>query len=85
MRQTLLAEFDESEVPNNTYYGDGSPLEPEVVDEIRQAYLQEAIAFAWQAGDVLMVDNMLTAHSRSAFRGPRKILVGMSDPVTLDN
>lgn len=83
MREALLADFDESEVPNNTYYGDGSPLEADVVDEIRRAYSEEAVAFAWQAGDVLMLDNMLTAHSRAPFSGPRKILVGMSDPITL--
>jgi hypothetical protein len=27
-----------------------------------------------------MLDNMLTAHGRTPFIGPRKILVGMSEP-----
>lgn len=85
MREALLGEFDESEIPNNTYYGDGSPLEPEVVNEIRQAYVQESVSFAWQAGDILMLDNMLTAHSRAPYSGPRKILVGMSDPIILNH
>jgi hypothetical protein len=31
-------------------------------------------------GDILMVDNMLVAHGREPFSGPRKILVAMAEP-----
>ena len=80
IRETLLAEFRPEELPNNTYYGDGSPIEPSVLDELREAYQQETVTFQWREGDVLMLDNMLTAHGRTPFIGPRKILVGMSEP-----
>jgi len=80
MRDALLAEFKEEDLPNNTYYGDGSKIEPQVLDELRQAYLQELISFPWRQGDLLMIDNMLTAHSRTPFSGERKILVAMSAP-----
>jgi alpha-ketoglutarate-dependent taurine dioxygenase len=39
------------------------------------------VQFTWEKGDVLMVDNMLTAHSRRPFLGERKILVGMAEPL----
>jgi alpha-ketoglutarate-dependent taurine dioxygenase len=80
IREALLAEFSEEELPHNTYYGDGSPIEPDVLDELRAIYQQETIIFPWQAGDILMLDNMLTAHGRKPFVGKRKVVVGMAEP-----
>jgi alpha-ketoglutarate-dependent taurine dioxygenase len=79
LRESLLADFKESDLPNNTYYGDGTPIEPSVLDEVREAYRQETVTFPWQEGDILMLDNMLVAHGRSPFVGSRKIAVGMSE------
>ena len=78
----LLAEFEESDLPNNTYYGDGSPIEPEVLDELRAAYLREAVSFAWEPCDVILLDNVATAHARNAYTGARKILFAMAEPYT---
>jgi alpha-ketoglutarate-dependent taurine dioxygenase len=79
-QEVLLAEYAEDDLPTNTFYGDGSPIEPEVLEELREAYRQETIVFPWQAGDILLLDNMLAAHGRSPYAGARKILVGMADP-----
>lgn len=79
IREALLAEFQEEDLPHNTYYGDGSPIESAVLDEIRAVYQQETVIFPWQAGDVLMLDNMLTAHGRKPFLGQRKVVVGMAE------
>jgi alpha-ketoglutarate-dependent taurine dioxygenase len=84
IRQTFLAEFSESELPYNTYYGDGSAIEPEVLQEIRSAYHQETATFSWQLGDILMLDNMLIAHGRKPFVGSRKIVVGMAESFSGD-
>ena len=79
-REALLAEFQEEELPNNSYYGDGTPIEPEVMASLRAAYEQETVSFPWQKGDVLLLDNMLTAHGRSPFIGERKVVVAMAEP-----
>jgi alpha-ketoglutarate-dependent taurine dioxygenase len=81
IREALLEEFEEDELPSNTYYGDGSRIEPSVLDEIRDAYTQEAVSFPWERHDVLVLDNIYTAHSRSPYKGDRKVLVGMADPL----
>lgn len=80
IRDVLLEGFKEEDLPFNTYYGDGSRIEPPVLDELREAYKQETVSFLWQRSDVLMLDNMLTAHGRAPYTGARKILAGMSDP-----
>lgn len=81
-RDTLVKLFREEDLPNNTYYGDGCHIEPSVLNAVREAYQQETITFPWQEGDILMLDNMLTAHGRRPFRGPRKVVVGMAEPVS---
>ncbi len=82
LREVLMAQLPEADLPNNTYYGDGSPIEPEVMDELRAAYESETVRFPWQRGDVLLIDNMLTAHARDSYVPPRRILVALADPVT---
>lgn len=80
IRSGLLAQFAEDELPYNTYYADGSPIEPAVLDVLRAAYEKETIKFTWRERDLLLLDNMLVAHGRSPFTGPRKIVVGMTEP-----
>lgn len=79
LRELLMKEFDERQLPYNTFYGDGSPIEDAVVEELRQAYRQETVAFPWQTGDILMLDNMLVAHGREPYSGARKILAAMGE------
>jgi alpha-ketoglutarate-dependent taurine dioxygenase len=67
-------------LPNNTYYGDGEEIEPEVLNELRAAYHAETVVVPWQKGDILMLDNMITAHGREPFTPPREIVVGMTEP-----
>jgi alpha-ketoglutarate-dependent taurine dioxygenase len=81
VRDALLAQFAEEDLPSNTYYGDGAPIEPEVLAALRDAYRAESVAFPWRRGDVLLLDNMMVAHGRAPYRGPRSILVGMAEPV----
>lgn len=80
VRKALLLEFNEEDLPANTYYGDGTAFEPHVLDQLREIYSQETIRFQWMKGDLLLLDNMLVAHGRAPFVGPRQIVVGMSEP-----
>lgn len=80
VRDALLAEFAEEDLPSNSYYGSGAPIEPEVLEHLREAYHRETVIFPWQKGDFLMLDNMLVAHGRQPFSGERKVVVGMAEP-----
>jgi alpha-ketoglutarate-dependent taurine dioxygenase len=80
VRESLLATFAEEELPRNAYHGDGSPIDPAMLDEVREAYLQEEVTFPWRAGDILLLDNVLAAHGRRPYTPPRRIVVGMAEP-----
>lgn len=81
LRAPMLKLFDEADLPNNTYYGDGQPIEPEALDAVRAAYDQETVRFEWRAGDVLALDNLLVAHGRDPYCGERDVVVGMTGPL----
>lgn len=80
VRETLLSSLGEENVPRNTYYGDGSPIESEALAAIRAAYEHTKIKFAWQRNDLLLLDNVLFSHGRESYTGQRNVLVGMASP-----
>ncbi|MDE1165520.1 MAG: amino acid adenylation domain-containing protein [Pseudomonas sp.] len=81
VREDLLALFGIERMPRNVYYGDGSPIEDEVMQLIGELYEECAVRFDWRKGDVILLDNMLIAHARDPYEGPRKIVVAMGDMV----
>lgn len=58
-------------------FGDGSPLGAEVVGACLDIMDELAVSFEWQRGDVLMVDNWVTLHSRKSFVGERLIYASL--------
>jgi alpha-ketoglutarate-dependent taurine dioxygenase len=77
-RISLINEVGEKNLPRNTFYGDGMDIQNDVLEHIREVYDQEKIKFKWHKGDIMILDNILTAHSREAFKGERKVAVAMS-------
>lgn len=82
VRKCLLEVFTDDELPRNAFYGDGTPIETSVLDEIRETYQAAAVSFPWEKGDVLLIDNFLVSHGRESYVGPRKILVSLTDLYT---
>ncbi len=78
-RDMLLRRFGVDGLPRHAFYGDGGAIETAALDTVRAAYGQETVLFDWQKDDVLLLDNMLTAHGRERFEGPRQVLVGMAE------
>jgi alpha-ketoglutarate-dependent taurine dioxygenase len=81
VRQSLLSIFKREDLPRHVYYGDGSPIEDAVMDHVGEVYEQNAVRFQWRPTDMVTLDNMLTAHARDPFVGPRKIVVALGDLV----
>ena len=77
--QVLLSSHDPEALPIWSTYGDQSHFEEDDLEEIRRAFDEVMVRFPWRRGDALLVDNMLAAHGRMPFSGPRRVLVAMGD------
>ncbi|WSB31528.1 TauD/TfdA family dioxygenase [Streptomyces scopuliridis] len=85
LREALLDEFGPDGLPFNTAFGDGEPLTAAELRTIQAAYESATVREPWTVGDLLLVDNILTAHGRDPFRGDRKIVVAMGNPVDIND
>ena len=68
----------EAGLPMAAYYGDGGRIDNATLARVREVLRAQRRAFRWRQGDLLVVDNLLAAHGRLPFDGPRRILVAMS-------
>jgi alpha-ketoglutarate-dependent taurine dioxygenase len=84
-RQSLLSLFSEEDLPRRVTFGDGTTIPDAVVAHLGEVYERLAIRSAWQSGDIVILDNMLTAHARDPFRGARKIVVAMGQMISIDD
>jgi alpha-ketoglutarate-dependent taurine dioxygenase len=83
VREFLVDVYGEDGLPFNTRFGNGDPIGEDVVQLLNEVYEANTARDPWQAGDLMLVDNIRTAHSREAYEGPREVLVGMADPIRL--
>jgi len=83
VREYLVDMYGEDGLPFNTRFGNGEPIGEDVIELLNQIYVDNTVREPWQAGDLMLVDNIRTAHSREPYVGPREILVGMAEPVRL--
>ena len=81
VREFLVDMYGADGLPFNTRFGGGDPIGEDVVELLNEVYEAHTVREPWQAGDLMLVDNIRMAHSREPFEGPREVLVGMADPV----
>jgi hypothetical protein len=58
--------------------GDGSFVGDEEMIDAQAIMADIEVAFPWQQGDVLLLDNRTVMHSRQPFTGPRRILASLN-------
>src|SRR2546430_578810 len=83
VREYLLDIYGEDGLPFNTRFGNGDPIGADVVQSINEVYEANTARERWQAGDLMLMDNVRTAHGRDRFEGSREVLVAMADAVHL--
>src|SRR5436309_1063830 len=83
VREYLVDSYGEDGLPFNTRFGNGDPIGADIVQLINETYEANTARERWQAGDLMLVDNVRTAHARDPFKGPREVVVGMADAVNL--
>jgi alpha-ketoglutarate-dependent taurine dioxygenase len=83
MRTALLDALGPEGVPRHARFGDGGEMSRDLVENVRTAIRAAETVFPWEAGDVLVGDNLLVSHGRRPFTGPREIRVALVDPIQL--
>jgi alpha-ketoglutarate-dependent taurine dioxygenase len=83
VREYLVDVYGPDALPFNTRFGNGDPIVEDVVHLLNEVYEANTTREPWQAGDLMLVDNIRTAHSRDPYEGPREVLVAMTDTVRL--
>jgi hypothetical protein len=83
VHEYLVDVYGADGLPFNTRFGNGGPIGEDVVQLLNKIYEANTAREPWRAGDLMLVDNVRTAHSREPFEGPREVLVAMADAVRL--
>ncbi|MER6209388.1 TauD/TfdA family dioxygenase [Streptomyces sp. NPDC001073] len=81
VREYLVDVYGADALPFNTRFGNGDPIDAGIVTAVNEAYDRHVRREPWRSGDLLLVDNIRTAHGREPFAGPREVLAGLGDPV----
>jgi alpha-ketoglutarate-dependent taurine dioxygenase len=81
----LIEVYGTENLPRNTFYADGSPIDVADLNSIRDAYAKAMFRFNWDKGDLLIMDNVNFSHGRDAYTGDRSLLVSMSEEDGIGN
>ena len=57
---------------------DGNYMKKDVIEALKKKIDEIAVAFKWQKGDVLWINNNTVLHARQPYEGPRKILASIA-------
>ena len=68
----------DEELGSHACYGDESEIPTADLRAVRAACKKSERLFSWQAGDLLILDNVLAMHGRKPFEGERRVLVAMA-------
>ncbi|CAL1545521.1 unnamed protein product [Lymnaea stagnalis] len=60
-------------------FSDGTPMPPEIMDDLEKTLDDLAVDITWQKGDVILVDNKQALHARRTFPPPRRILASLGE------
>lgn len=71
--------ISDDEFPFHSYYGDGTAIEPAVLQHIRAAMWSCAMGFRWRTFDVAVLDNQQVLHGRMGWTGERRLVTSLID------
>ncbi|QXV63869.1 TauD/TfdA family dioxygenase [Mucilaginibacter sp. 21P] len=74
----LMADGVEEDLPLYASFGDGTKIPDSTIKEVIDTIDKEVILRPWEKADIVVVENMLVAHGRKAYKGDRQIVVSMA-------
>jgi alpha-ketoglutarate-dependent taurine dioxygenase len=82
-RRVLLAAFGPAGLPFSTAFGGGDPLSEPDWRALLDAYEAVMCRVPWRPGDLVVIDNVLTAHGRTPYSGRLLVAVAPAETVSL--
>jgi hypothetical protein len=82
-RELMLGAFGARGLPFDTRFGDGGEIDEASWRAVLDAYDSVLRRVPWRRGDLLLIDNVLTAHGREPFTGPWEVAVAPAEPTPL--
>jgi hypothetical protein len=73
----LMTDGVEEDLPLFVSFGDGTRIPESTIHEIIRVIDSVVVLRPWEKGDFVIIDNMLVAHGRKAYKGERQIVVSM--------
>lgn len=77
--EAMIGMYGLNRLPRHARFADGSEISDAELRRIGEAFKKSTIAFPWQKGDVLVLDNMAYAHGRRPFKGKRTVLAALME------
>ena len=74
----FASDLPEEAYPATTRYGDGTPIDPDLISSLRAAIWKTASAIKLRQGEILALDNLVVQHGRFDFEGPRLHMVAIT-------
>jgi alpha-ketoglutarate-dependent taurine dioxygenase len=68
-RQRVEAMLARQTLRTGYYFGDGSPISSSESAQLRALFDELELSWNWRPGDIMLLDNLLTAHGRNPFEG----------------
>ena len=75
-RKSMIAA---GKLPTGYSLGNGQELSREQSRELEKVIANACIMWDWQAGDVMILDNLQVAHGRERYKGAREVMVALFD------
>ncbi|MDG4767688.1 TauD/TfdA family dioxygenase [Solwaraspora sp. WMMD406] len=72
------ADLADQDYPATTTYGDGTPIDEDLIAALRGLLWQSTRAVRMRDGDVLVLDNQVLQHGRFAYQGTRRHFVSLA-------
>jgi alpha-ketoglutarate-dependent taurine dioxygenase len=77
LRRLSRAHAENPELVDHVFHGDGARVSAEDAENLFDVFADAEIPVRWKPGDLLLLDNILAVHGRTAFEGERRVLAAL--------
>ncbi|MCK5275885.1 MAG: TauD/TfdA family dioxygenase, partial [Alphaproteobacteria bacterium] len=76
-RRLSWAYAENPELVDHVFHGNGEQVSAEHAEHLFDVFVDAEVRVRWKAGDLLLLDNVLAVHGRTAFEGERRVLAAL--------